>query len=489
MSPAPTFPVRPALGRGVRRGWHLAAVLAALALAGCLTPADPGPQEPEPAQRLDGADPATLPPEPGHDHADPAQHGTAIGLARVGFTPIEDLLPDDEGRLSDLQFHGDLTVTVANGREGASAGGFVTLDASDPADLAPLGRYRSGSEDNWYTKITPTGRHVLLTANGGTSPDDALAGARESIADGAATGPARGIHVVDVTDPADPRLASVHPVPVRVINLATWLGPDNATYVAASILQDTGAASPPAGAWPAEPDHVRLLRLNRSTGQLVELARWRPPGEAGPSVFGHDLHVAEHPATGDTLLYAAFWDAGGYVVNVDDPADPRTLGRVPPAGPADHVHTFKPHPGRVDGRAIAVLAPETFAAEPPGTYRAVDVTDPSQPEVVASFSLPGDGLRNAEPLLFSPHEFSLANGRVYTSNDHAGAWVLDLPDLEPLAAWQNATGPARDPEAWAVNAETTVHRDGLVYVVDMQQGIHALQPRLDPSPEGTGAGG
>jgi hypothetical protein len=443
-------------------------LLAVALLAGCAQPA-PAPADAPPLPPAPFAD--AFAGQAGHDHQDPAAHAFSWGLDVAALVPRADLLGDEPGRLSDLQFHGTLATVTVNG----GSGGFLLLDAADPLALRVLGRYRSGSEDNWYTKLTPEGGHVLLTANGGLQPAGIAAGLLEGARRGAASGAARGLHVVDVTDPAAPRLAGVFPASIRLINAAV-AEVGGQTHVFASVAEDRLAQTPHPGIGLA--NHVALLRLVEVPGgsvRLEEVARWMPGAAASDEVFPHDLAVETHPLTGQTLLYVANWMAGAWIVDVSDPARPATLAKVETdlALPA---HTFKPHPGLVDGRHLSLVGPETFAGEPGGAYVLVDTTDPARPAVLDSWTLPGD-LVNEENLLWSPHEFTLAEGKAYLSQFHAGAGVLSLRGgaLAPLA-WRAAAFPGVGADArWASDVETFVRHGDYAYAVDMGGGILVLR--------------
>lgn len=431
--------------------------LLVLLLAGCAAPAATPVDAPTLAVEID------------HDHAALAGHDDAHGFDRVGHLALDELLGGEPGRASDIQFHGDLAAVAVNG----GSGGFVLLDAKDPRHLVPLARYRSGSEDNWYVKFTPDGARVLLTANGGTAPAPAAQGALEALTRGTLTHAARGLQVVDIRDPRAPRLESVYEAPIRLINAATWAA-DGVTYVAVSVVNDRAVlGAPKPGALANE---VRILRLGGAVPE--EVGRWAPPADAGPEVFVHDLAVEVHPVTHATLLYAACWDAGAYVLDVSAPDDPAVVGSFRPEGETPQVHTVKPHPGLVDGRHLTLVSPETFGGQESGRYHLLDTTDPTRPSLVATWTLPGE-LANPEPLLWSPHEFTLAEGKAWTSNFHAGVIALDLSaGLAPVAWWAAPAESPREASArWVVDVETAVWRDGLVYAVDMGRGVDVLAPR------------
>lgn len=436
-----------------------------LLLAGCLQADPTAPAVPD----------ASTPPPlvADHDHRADA-HVASKGLTLVGHVLLKDLLGAEPGRVSDVQFSGTLAAVAVNG----GSGGFVLLDASDPAKPTILSRYRSGSEDNWYVKFTSDGRHVLLTANGNLNAGPAAQGVLASAQRATVTGPVRGLHVIDVSDPRAPRLVAAMPAPVRAINAATW--PDDAgELIFVSVLEERAPVTMPDSGVLA--NHVRILRLAETPlgVELQELARWAPPRDLGAEVFVHDLAVEKHPVTGRVILYAACWDAGAFLVDVTDPTQPAELGRFrPEVFPAAglQTHTVKPHPGLVDGRHLTLVSPETFAGEPSGAYHLLDTTDPAAPRPLATWSLPGN-LTNDQPLLWSPHEFTLGGGKAYTSNFHGGVWVLDLAggQLSPTAMWADAlpVGPA---PRWAVDVETAVLHEGLVYAVDMGAGLAILRP-------------
>jgi len=441
------------------------ALLVFLLFAGCAAPHSP----PAPAGPT-----FEFTVEVDHDHGDPSQHNASIGLDLVSFVDATTLLGEELGRLSDIQFHGDLATVTVNGRAGASSGGFLLLDVRDAAHVRLLGRYRSGSEDNWYTKFSPDGRFVFLTANGNTDANSAAGALQEDLRSETIAGPARGLQVVDVTSPDAPRLAAFYPAPVRVVNVAPWTGRDGTVWVFASIIQDR-AARPAIGGQASTLNHVAVLRFDPSTPRLEEVAQWSPSEVVGGQTFPHDLFVARNPLTDQDILYVAYWDAGGYLVDVSDPRRPTTLGRVTALDAADHVHTFKAGDELIAGKLFAVLAPETFAAEPTGTYRALDVSDPARPMEVARWTL-APNPTNAEALLWSPHEFTVSGGHVYASQYHGGAWILSLPDLHPAAAWQRSVGDPGRTGDWAVDIETFVPHAGVAYAIDMGSGILVLRP-------------
>jgi hypothetical protein len=447
----------------------LALVAVALLAPGCVVP------PPAPASGAQAASGWALPAS--HDHKDPAAHSLAVGLRQVSFVDLRTLLAGEPGRASDVQFHGDLAAVAVNG----GSGGFVLLNVSDPAHPRVLSRYRSGSEDNWYTKFSPDGRFVFLTANGNFAPANAASTLVSDVQSQTLTDAARGLQVVDVQDPLHPRLAGLLPSPIRVINCYP-VDVAGTTYVFATVVDDRSpaAAVPSPGALQ---NYVSVLRLDASgpVAQLQEVARWAPDKALSGDTLAHDVYVETHPITGQRILYVGGWDSGAWLVDVTDPTAPKTLSHFVPSDVLQgaHTHTVKPHPGLVRGRHLTLVSPETFAGAPSGEYHLLDTTDPAHPVEVATWALPGN-LTNPEALMWSPHEFTLANGLAYTSNYHGGTWILDLArGLAPVAAWAKAPDgwtPEPDAEKWAVDAEIAAWHDGDVYVADMGEGLVVLVP-------------
>ncbi|MBI2077541.1 MAG: hypothetical protein HYT80_04095 [Euryarchaeota archaeon] len=451
------------------------AFLIVLLIAGCFSRSDGGGEGPP------GGRPPLVFPDLAldHDHKDPALHNASVGFDLVGFADAKVILGEELARFSDVQFVQEKAIVTLNGRAGSTGGGFVILDLSTLAAPTLVGRYRSGSEDNWYTKVSPDGKFVFLTANGNGSPTSTAG----SVAGGGS--PARGVHAVDITDPQQPTLAAFMAVPGRVVNLATWTDESKVTFLAASIVLDrTSTAAGPVDA--NDLNYVGIYTFeppagSTSPGKIEELARWQPRDAAGvANAFPHDLAVGVHPLNGKQLLFVAYWDAGGYILDVTQPDRPEVGSRIPAEGPTDHVHTFKPHRYLIGGRYYAVLAPETFGAEAAGEHRLFDITDARKPAFVKAWTPPPGDLVNPEPLLYSPHEFHLGNERLYASRFHGGVWVLGLPSMEPIATWQKSVGEPARTKDWAVDVSQVVWYNGNVFAVDMATGLLILAEEDQP---------
>jgi hypothetical protein len=390
---------------------RVALLLGALLLAGCLAPAQP--LLPVPVKIDLSAVNALLSAD--HDHADPSLHALGQGLQQEAWL---DLLGTEQGPvqgaawLSDIQFYHDTAfVAVRGGR-----GGFFTLNASDPQHPKLLGRYYAENSDSWYLKLSVKGDLAFVTVrdrqDGGNLVDPTAQG-WDPLGQACST----GVQVVHVEDPAHPRFAGCYPLAPRTVNL--W----DAELQGKEVLFVVDRGAGQYGVAPT--DRVLAFEVQR----IGDAVAFQPLGVVytGPPrvepqrpLFVHDLYLQEHPITHQQILYVANWEAGFALVDVSDLQNPKVLGRYDDPAPAVHLnsHTVKPHPGLLNGRQITVMAPEPLGpAESDAPVRFFDTTDPTRIQQLATWRLP---TVTPEPYSFSPHDFTLSDGKLYISYFHAG---------------------------------------------------------------------
>ncbi|HJQ93727.1 MAG TPA: hypothetical protein VJ874_05525, partial [Candidatus Thermoplasmatota archaeon] len=162
-----------------------------------------------------------------------------------------------------------------------------------------------------------------------------------------------GIYVVDVSDKANPSIASHLPVgPRRGPHMVYYFEDGNGRELVFGANAD-----------------VSINEFDRDSGTLRELARYQPDlvtaYNRDPEVFDayyqgwtHDMVASVDPGTGESLLYTASWDAGLRVVDIDDPSNPVELGgwNEFPEGHEGNIHTVATD--WIDGRSITVGAVE-----------------------------------------------------------------------------------------------------------------------------------
>lgn len=352
-----------------------------------------------------------------HDHADPALHDHAEGLSLLG---AHSLAPDGGRRgdwlTSEIIVRGDHAYAAYLGAPWILAIVDVT-DASAPVLLSqvPLanawGMDLAVSDDgDWvYLAVYPSAVGELF------APGYAL----DHLA--APNGPAApGILVVDARDRAAPSVASFYPM--------HGLGPHTVWY----HRMDDGR----------ELVFANKADVQAGNGVVITEAVTTPTGSrvlrpvsiwwadtATDGIQPHDVDVQVHPFTKQTLLYVAYEGHGMFIVDVSDPATPKTVSRIggnADAWAADSIlHDVHPYPDVVDGRHYTVAAPEIITGDSSGTLRIYETTGPAAPALVGTWLMPGEYVVD-EPFGFSTHNFVfLPDGKIALGHGHAGVWLVD----------------------------------------------------------------
>ncbi len=479
--------------------WHVFALAVLVALAGCFD-TETSEQEADPGVPL--LDPQLEPIVQSHDHSDPALHTDSHAMTLVGHTYGY----SDEEIPSDVVY-GELEIKsgyVHMCRMGG-AGGFVTIDVSDPTDPLPLGDYEGlGCFD---IKSDKTGDLVFWASQRHPIQDV------PTISEGDNYLP-RGVQAVDVSDPSEPVFAGYFPLPPNGVHTHRYYcyepetadpdGPCEGREVV--FLQTYDLMGAPLGwselataggvvspLYPANPVTHRVLILDlvrNGDGSvdfepLAEIQEFDPT--PGLETLAHDSWPERHAVTGDHLLYISYWDHGVVVYDINDPESPERVSSFNDFTPSDHanIHFARPHPGLIDDKVVLVAEPELGVAAESGQMTLVDITEPSDPKKLGYWTLPG-GLIIDEPFRYSPHNFGVANERIYMAHQHAGVWVIDMSDpRDPVSAGFYQPHMPRDgydgdiPRVWS-----TFYVDGLIWASDTSTGLYVLHYDGDPVPEG-----
>jgi hypothetical protein len=216
----------------------------------------------------------------------------------------------------------------------------------------------------------------------------------------------------------------------------------------------------------------------------VEAARWWWPGmwEAGgeePTWNGH-RYAAHHALLEGDRAYLGFDDANMVILDVSDMTAPVQIGHAAWGGGA--THTCMPLPGR----GIVVATDEQQRDGPGAPERlihVVDVSDAEHPRHLASCPPPA-GDFDRLPLRFGPHNLhenragSYRSSRVvFATYFSGGLRVYDVADPEhpvEVAHWVSETPPGQ--EAPQAN-DLFVDADGLIWVTDrIRGGVACLEP-------------
>ncbi len=181
------------------------------------------------------------------------------------------------------------------------------------------------------------------------------------------TGPLTGgIYAYDVTDPNNPQRVTYEPV-------GNSRGPHMVTYF---DVPNHGEHI-----FGASGDSVTIHHFDRDEGTLEEVARYTPgqlEQNRDPHVIDayynargwlHDMFVMAEP-DGSTYMYVAAWDAGLRIVDITDPSEPEELGSWSDFADdeAGNLHTVTTE--WIDDRRITVGTPEIGFAVVGGTLYA-----------------------------------------------------------------------------------------------------------------------
>lgn len=192
--------------------------------------------------------------------------------------------------------------------------------------------------------------------------------------------------------------------------------------------------------------HTHMLHTNENgtylvqayTGKIYKFDAEAPALEqvAQAQPMDHDMWIAKHLITGQTLLFSGA-GAGLIIYDYDDPEHPEPIGEWQPekGDRTEAWHRQATVDQLVDGKMLLIAAGENCSDGKTEPYGVFDVTDPTMPTFVSTWELPGKPeAKGANLCTFSPHEFSVFDGYVVSGNYHAGVWLFDIGNAERMAA-------------------------------------------------------
>jgi hypothetical protein len=302
----------------------------------------------------------------------------------------------------------------------------------------------------------------------------------------AASSRRNGIVILDLEDPAHPRVVSEYTETVTggVHSVFVHTQPTHGTHV---YLTDDATGS------------LRVIDLN-DPARPREIARW--DARPGQAQMLHDLDIE------DGLAYLAYWDDGLIILDVGNgmrggsPANPQLVSQIKYDLDALYRRVeAEGGPGFIRGTHTAwrqgnyvFIGDEVFSATPKGItdvmglghangrLHVVDVSDITQPRVVAWYEPPDGGT----------HNVWVAGDTLYLGDYQGGLRVLDISgelrgDL--LAQGREiASAFTGDKAGFVPNASMAwgaFYHNGLVWVPDMFSGLWVVRvepPRPPPEP-------
>jgi hypothetical protein len=307
----------------------------------------------------------------------------------------------------------------------ATTDGFAVVDVSDPASPEVLSQASS----------------LLATRDGGPLRNiyDVKVDGDTLIVAGPAAAveaedPLNGVAVYDVSDPQLPERTAFHETEFSIHNCYLADGVAYLTAEMGTAIVDVSSDTP------EELSRWRPEDANEEWGSLPEVGR-----------SAHDLYV-----DGDTL-YVAHWDAGTWLVDVSDPANPEFVNRIGAYTVEDledkdmwtEVYEVPGNSHYVavnDDASLLASGAEAWEQTPddgeenaPGGIDLWDISDPANPEQLSFIEGPPGEDQSFDGNFTTSHNFDFHDGHLYTSWYHGGVKVFDVSDPanpEQLAWWQ-----------------------------------------------------
>ena len=251
-----------------------------------------------------------------------------------------------------------------------------------------------------------------------------------------------GIHIVDISDKANPTWAGFTEVPPNGPHSITYANIGGKEYVFASVYswQYVGTSVTPVRLAPPGMQRLVIYELDTSlpTARLVEVSTYIDVEAAGESIvpederMPHDVSIAVHPFTNRTYAYVAYWNLGVVILDVTDPAHPTKVGAATDFGlaPTKEIHMARQSEVPIAGKVVVVAEPEISGQPTTGYMSMIDVSDPTAPVFLSNWKIPGNATSGGGSR--GPHYFDFVDGRVVVASYSAGFWVFDIHDQANL---------------------------------------------------------
>ncbi|WP_323674659.1 hypothetical protein [Halorubellus sp. PRR65] len=354
----------------------------------------------------------------------------AAGLGGVASADTASYAPKGEVSVEGAQEVA--TTTDGNFAAVAAGKGFAVVDISDPASpsiAAERGNLLGDDEDGPMQMIADVkidGDRLLVTGPNNSPRQGDLP---------------KAALLYDIADPANPERLDVLTVDHPIHNSFFT---DGYAYLTVSDFEYEGA---------------KIVDTSGDSFEVVNSYSIVDHDEKWSEVHGflrscHDLYVQ------DDVMYLAQWDAGTFMVDVSDKANPEMLGRagglpaeklsqVPQGSlgavglqPPENSHYVRPSP---DGNYLYKGA-ESWDMNPnddkrgAGGIRVFDISDMANPEEVGNIHPPGAENEGRGGQFTTSHNFSVRGDRLFSSWYYGGVMVHDVSDPanpERLGWWRN----------------------------------------------------
>ncbi|HLY23628.1 MAG TPA: hypothetical protein VKT83_14280 [bacterium] len=238
--------------------------------------------------------------------------------------------------------------------------------------------------------------------------------------------------------------------------------------------------------WPGFRSNILLILDVADPARPAVAGRWSFAGQEAsaspePLPVDHWVHLAL--ARGNRA-YAACGHAGVMIVDISDVSRPRTVSAVawdPPY--VNPTHTFLPVPHLIRGRRFAVVTDEDVTddvlEDPPAFMWVLDITEETRSVPVATYQVEPDGLVVPGQRFgaHQPWEHIREDNIVFLAWFSGGVRAVDISDPyrpREAAAYVPPAGAGRPA---AQTNDIFVDRRGFVYAIDRYEGLSVLEFR------------
>ena len=278
-----------------------------------------------------------------------------------------------------------------------------------------------------------------------------------------------GLNIYDVSDPHNPRHLTFWETAGEGVHRFTFDG--RYAYISPTMEGYIG--------------HICMIMDLADPANPQEVGRWWWPGqwEAGgeePDIPRAHLRC-HHPIRQGDRLYVSYWHAGWAILDISDMTKPTCISRQEWKPPYAHpAHTCLPIPFKLKGMDIMLMADEDVAKKEPAGPAFMwiyDIGDETRPRAIGSFQL--DHLDSGVPT--RPTTGCHQPVEVVRGTDIPVAWFsegLRIMDIANPHAPREVAFFKPDPPAGherALANDVFQDDDGLIYLIDREQGLHILE--------------
>jgi len=213
----------------------------------------------------------------------------------------------------------------------------------------------------------------------------------------------------------------------------------------------------------------------------AEVGRWWLPGQwtaGGESSSGaFSSYRVHHPNRLGDRLYAALWMDGFAILDIADIATPRTVSLTNYPRPSGApTHTALPVGHAIQGRRWLVLFDEDLGGgcERPARMRMADITDERRPILAGEFQPPAPARCEGRSGAHQPHEYVGKDNLVYAAWFNRGLRIVDISaPTRPVEVGHYI--PRRPDGRPALSNDVFVYARGLIYLLDRDRGLDILR--------------